>query len=95
MPDTPNYKSTQVGGESWIRSSRLIIDNPLGGLPSMMFVEEEVSPKSGGRNSFEPVSNINVVFDQENPLHIQAYTVLNAIYVEEREKRDNVSQIPS
>lgn len=37
-----NYKETTVAGQSWVRSHRVIIDNPLNGVPEINFLEEKV-----------------------------------------------------
>lgn len=37
-----NYKQTQITGESWVRASKVLIDNPLEDVASIRFVEENV-----------------------------------------------------
>jgi len=91
--DTPNYKESTISGTQYQRAVRIQIDNPLGGAPSIMFCEEEVLVM-GDKSIKNLCANLNVAFDLENPLHIQAYTVLNAIYEEERGKRDALLQEP-
>lgn len=62
--------------------------NPLGGVPTLMFVEEEVLQKADSKTSSEVVANLHVTFSQDNPLHTEVYRILNLIYEEERTKRD-------
>lgn len=42
------YQHTHVTGESWLRAKRIVIDNPLGELPSAKFVEERIVNIAGG-----------------------------------------------
>lgn len=37
-----NYRETGVRGESWVRAKRIVIDNPLEGIPNVKFIEEKV-----------------------------------------------------
>lgn len=91
MPTEPNYSESSVSGTSWKRAVRVLVENPLGGAPALTIIEEEAISLNG-KNITRPVANLNVQFDQNNPLHLQAYSVLNAIYIEEREKRDAAVQ---
>lgn len=43
-----NYRETTVTGISWQRANRVTIDNPLGGIPLIHFVEEEVVALADG-----------------------------------------------
>ncbi len=47
-----NYQYTAVTGESWLRSKRIVIDNPLNALPVAKFVEEKVVNIAGGEQYF-------------------------------------------
>ena len=47
-----NYQYTAVTGESWLRAKRIVIDNPLNGLPVAKFVEERVVNIAGGEQYF-------------------------------------------
>lgn len=42
-----NYRQSQISGESWIRAKRVILENPLGGVPEAHFVEEKVISVDG------------------------------------------------
>lgn len=46
------YQNTAVTGESWLRAKRIVIDNPLNGIPSVKFVEERVVNLEGGEQYF-------------------------------------------
>lgn len=86
--ETINYKSTEVTGEAWQRVCRVQIDNPHNAIPSLLMVEEEVSPKSGGRFSYETVANLSCQFDPSDPDDVALYDLLNKKYVKLREARD-------
>lgn len=47
-----NYQYTAVTGESWLRAKRIVIDNPLNGIPVAKFVEERVVNLAGGEQYF-------------------------------------------
>lgn len=37
-----NYKESEVGGTSWVRSNRISISNEFDGIPSISFIEEQM-----------------------------------------------------
>lgn len=37
-----NYQQTTVSGESWVRAKRIVIENPLGEISEVKFVEEKI-----------------------------------------------------
>ena len=41
------YKETEISGSKWQRASRIIIENPAGGVPSATFFQERVSLVDG------------------------------------------------
>lgn len=82
-----DYKETAITGKSWRRASRVIIDNPLGGTPSVMFVEDEAI-NTGTDTITRPVANLSSVFDPANSLHVAIYNKLNELYTLLREERD-------
>lgn len=86
--ETANYKETTVAGTSWVRANKVQIHNPLGAAPYLIITEERVFVLEGEQTS-KDVAALTAVFDVNNPLHLQLYGTLNAIYIEEREKRDN------
>lgn len=83
----PDYKETQITGKSWQRAVRVVIENPLGGTPSILFVEEEVI-NTGSGTITRPVANLSAAFDEANQLHIDIYNKLNELYTILREARD-------
>jgi hypothetical protein len=38
----PNYNQRTLSGDRYTRSKRVVIENPLGGIPSAMFLEQDV-----------------------------------------------------
>ena len=84
----PDYKETDVTGKTWQRAVRVQIDNPYGALPSLMFVEEQVT-KTDTDTITKLVANLSCVYDANSQLHVDIYTKLNELYVLLREARDN------
>ena len=89
MPNTPNYNESSASGTSWQRAVRTVIENPYGGQPYLTFVEEKIYTMDDGRIIREPVSNLNVSFNADDPLHGYIYYYLNELYVVLRDLRDN------
>lgn len=83
----PDYKESTIAGTKWQRACRVVIENPLSGTPSIMFVEEEAI-NTGGKTITNLVANCGVAFDSADPKHIELYTKLNEIYTILREARD-------
>jgi hypothetical protein len=86
--DTPNYNESPVAGSVWTRCTNVTIKNPLGGTPYMLLEEERAFTMGPGETITKRGATLSVSFDVNNPLHMQMYVVCNAIYVEERDKRD-------
>lgn len=57
-----NYKQNSVTGETYQRSNQVVIDNPLGGVPRVTFLEQEVITLSDGRTIYNPVAGVGVDF---------------------------------
>jgi len=55
-----DYQYTAVTGESWLRAKRIVIDNPLNGLPLAKFVEERVVNIAGGEQYFRDQGTLEV-----------------------------------
>ena len=91
MPDTPNYKESEITGQKWTRAVRVQIDNPINSTPSILFVEEEAI-NLGAKVITNLSGNLYTQFAPENPLHLEIYTKLNELYILLREARD-VAQI--
>jgi hypothetical protein len=89
MPNTPNYNETSASGTSWQRAVRTVIENPYGGQPYLIFVEEKIYTMDDGKIIREPVANLTVSFDAENVLHGTIYYYLNQLYTVLRDERDN------
>ena len=93
MSDTANYSESAVSGTSWKRASRVFIENPLGGTPSLVIVEEEAIT-FGGKTINQVVANLSVPFDPSEADHLTVYNSLNNIYIKAREARDAVVVVP-
>ena len=87
MSDTANYNESAVSGTSWKRACRVFIENPLGGTPSLVIVEEEAI-NLGGKIITQAVANLSVPFDPSDADHLTVYNSLNNIYIKAREARD-------
>ncbi len=85
--DTPNYNETSITGTQWPRIFRFQGENPLGGRPTLV-LNEELAMVMGETTITKPISHLSVTFDINNPKHLAVYDAINAVYVEEREKRD-------
>lgn len=53
-----NYKQTVVSGEKYIRANRVVLENPLNGIPSALFIEEEII-NIGGEIIRRPISTLS------------------------------------
>ena len=87
MPISPNYKQATVAGEKWTRAARLLVENPLNGRPSILFVEEEAI-NFGGKTITNLSGNLSTQFDENNALHLSIYAKLDELYILLREERD-------
>jgi hypothetical protein len=93
MSETANYSESAVSGTSWKRACRVFIENPLGGTPSLMIVEEDAI-NLGGKIINQVVANLSVPFDASEADHLTVYNALNSIYIKAREARDAVIVVP-
>jgi hypothetical protein len=93
MPNTPNYNETAASGTSWQRAVRTVIENPYGGQPYLIFVEEKIYTLDDGKIIREPVANLQTSFDVANQLHLDIYMKLNELYTILREERDNPAPV--
>jgi hypothetical protein len=57
-----DYKETSIAGQQWHRFSRVVIDNPYQGFPSVVCVEQEVIALASGP-LIRDVANLNFPFD--------------------------------
>lgn len=60
-----NYKESTVTGTQWTRCNTVVINNPIGGVPTVQFLEEVVISTPGGVMSF-PSDGLRL-FDAVNP----------------------------
>lgn len=82
-----DYKESTIAGTSWQRACRVVVENPLNGTPSILFVEEQAI--NLGEQVISNLSgNLSTQFDAENQLHMAIYEKLNELYVILREARD-------
>ena len=101
----PNYNSTGVSGEQWQRCFRVIIENPLGGMPSMGFCEQKAFNLGEGNtvtndigiNYIQFDNNINVPLldgdgiDTGNTFtHQEVYQMINSLYMYMANLRDTI-----
>jgi len=91
MADEINYKQTDVSGESWQRAVSVLINNPLNGVPNINIQEEAIYTLGDKiiKENIDPFKALRATFDINNPLHLELYDVLNRVYIELRELRDN------
>lgn len=75
--NTPNYNEQPVDGAEYQRTCRITIDNPRGGIPSAMTVEENVTTLSNGKVISELAGNLYITFDPENADDMFVYNHLN------------------
>ena len=93
--DTPNFNEVEVIGLSWERTGRVVIENPLNGVPSMMTVEEYAEPDRNGNTRCTPFRNLHITFDLTNPKHVLLYTTINELVVEERLRLSALAEPPA
>jgi hypothetical protein len=91
----PNYNESTLSGTSWNRVYACHIFNDYGQPPRLGLYEEKIAVL-GDDIIKKHVHEFNVTFDPENEKHLQLYNLLNEMYVEQREIRDNppVEEIP-
>jgi hypothetical protein len=101
----PNYKESAVAGTKYQRACRVLIDNPLNGTPSIMFVEEEVVSSGEGQEITRIVSNLSAPFDPSGTFpgldpetnlpvgrditHGEVYALLYSLYMNLATQRDS------
>lgn len=99
-----NYKESAVTGTSWVRSYRVVIENPLNGVPNIMFHEEEavavgtdVIRRHIGQvtQNFDTPSATFAIVDPTTGLptgstatHGDIYVLLSSLYLDLATKRD-------
>lgn len=53
----PDYQHSAIAGSKWKRCCRIVIENPMNAIPSVLFVEEEVINLGEGEPIARMVSN--------------------------------------
>ena len=62
---TAKYQQTHVTGEQWLRAKRIVIDNPLDGVPIARFAEEVIVNIAGGEQFRRDVGVLEVPAGEE------------------------------
>lgn len=83
----PDYNETTAEGTKWQRCCKVIIDNPLNGIPTVS-MQEEIAINIGGQTITQGCGGMSESFNPENPLHTDIYSKLNDLYVALRTARD-------
>lgn len=52
-----NYNETSITGQAWTRCTRIVIENPLNGVPAATFIEERAI-NADGEVTTRPLGNI-------------------------------------
>lgn len=62
----PNYKQNSITGEAYQRANQVVVDNPLGGIPRISFLEQEIITLSDGRVLQNNVPGCAIEFSPNN-----------------------------
>lgn len=103
-----NYKETEVQGQSWQRACRVVVENPLNGTSTIMFVEEE-AVNLGDKTLTNLCSNLSCTFDPaatfpgldpetglpvgRDITHGEVYALLNSLYMHLAKLRDTPPEV--
>lgn len=87
-----DYKETEVTGKSWQRASRVLIENPYGGIPMITFQEEEAT-EIGNKTVTRGCGSVGTQFDAQNADHVTVYTILNSLYMALAAARDETEEV--
>lgn len=99
----PNYMESSVVGTQWRRACRVLIENPLNDLPSIMFVEENALSLADDVHT-SICANLNAPFDSavsfpvldpatdlpvgRDATHGEIYALLYSLYMSLAKARD-------
>ena len=102
----PNYKQNAVTGETYQRANQVVVDNPLGGVPRISFLEQEVITLSDGRVILNAVPGVGIDFNATdsfplvnpttdenlniNATHADVQTMLYSLYKALRSQADGI-----
>ncbi|KAA0888777.1 hypothetical protein [Oryzomonas rubra] len=108
MSTTTNYKESPVTGTQWQRSCRTVVENPCGGTPSVLFVEETAT-QLGDKVITQLCGNITAPFDAAKTFpaldpstgqatgasytHQEVYNILFSLYMAEAAARDAAAAV--
>jgi len=99
-----NYQQTEAPGTAWRRCHKVILDNPVNGARSALFLEQEVATV-GDRTIASEVGHCQSGFDPESLVFVRnpetgeptgeyvtqgyVYLLLHSLYLAVAENRDN------
>ncbi len=105
----PNYKQSTVAGTSWQRCQQVVLDNPLGAVPTIRFDEQEVI-SLGGQEIKRSAGSLPLPFDPARPIPLRdpgtgaltgdvssygaVYVLIYSAYMAAAEARDTVPPPP-
>lgn len=58
----PDYKASEIAGTTWQRCRQVVLDNPIGGTPTVRFDEQEILAIDG-REIKRPAGSLSLPFD--------------------------------
>ena len=101
-----DYKQSDVVGTQWNRAYRVLIQNPLGGIPSVAF-SEELAINLGSNTitqpsrtlvaGFSPTGEIQLINPETGDLlnstmsHSELYVALHSLYIQLAKERDDAN----
>lgn len=70
----PNYKQSDISGQSWQRAVRVVVENPSEGTPAITFIEERIINLPGQKIT-QSAGNVSEPFTPENAM--EQFNLLN------------------
>ena len=102
----PDYKASDIAGTTWQRCRQVVIDNPVGGTPTVRFDEQEILAIDG-REIKRPAGTLALAFDAARSIPLRdpvtgaltgkttsygdAYVLLYSAYIAAALARDEVA----
>lgn len=106
----PDYKQSDISGTTWQRCYQVVLDNPLGGVPTVRFDEQEVL-SIDGREMRRPRGTLSLPYDPtrvialrnpetgeltgESTTYAQAYELIYSAYITAGMARDAAAAPPA
>lgn len=106
----PDYKQSDISGTTWQRCYQVVLDNPLGGVPTVRFDEQEVL-SIDGREMRRPRGTLSLPYDPtrvialrnpatgeltgESTTYAQAYELIYSAYITAALARDEAALPPT